>query len=201
MVSFFSGLPSRIGSALSAVGSRIAGAFRSAASAARGAVGSLISSVVGLFSTLPGRIVASLGNIGSRIVSKIKSGLPSVVRNAIPGLAEGGIVTGPVIAQLGEGGRREVVIPLTKPQRALHLAAASGLLDVLGPQLAAYLPDRSAGPALPSLLAPPLRGVPAASRTPAGVPSISNTFHITEVGDAETTARRVLHRIALTAGV
>lgn len=131
-VSFFSSLPGRIGSALSSVGSRIASAFRNAIGSARRAVSSLISSVVTLFSSLPGRIVGVLGNIGSRIVSKIKAGLPGPVRAALP-FADGGVVTSPVVGLVGEAGP-EVIIPLTRPRRAVELAMRSGLLDILAKQ-------------------------------------------------------------------
>jgi hypothetical protein len=36
------------------------------------------------------------------------------VRSAIPGLAEGGITTGPTLAQIGEGKYQEAVLPLNK---------------------------------------------------------------------------------------
>ncbi|TFV33239.1 phage tail tape measure protein [Streptomyces sp. T1317-0309] len=172
---FFSALPGRIASALSSVGSRIAGVFRSAAGSARSAVSSLISGIVSLFSGLGSRIVGALGNIGGQIVSKIKSGLPSAVRKYLP-FAEGGIVYGPTHALVGEAGP-EVIIPLTKPQRARQLAARSGLLDILG--------DAKKG---------------GSSSAPAG-PVIHQTFHITEVGNARTTAHRVSTRLALEAGV
>lgn len=48
------------------------------------------------------------------------------------GFAEGGIVTSPTLATLGEDYRREVVIPLEDPARARQLAQASGLTNMLG---------------------------------------------------------------------
>lgn len=47
------------------------------------------------------------------------------------GFAEGGIITSPTMAVLGEGGRPEVVIPLTNPRRAAQLAEQSGLMDMM----------------------------------------------------------------------
>lgn len=49
-----------------------------------------------------------------------------------PGYADGEIVDRPTLAMLGEGGNREVVIPLTKPARAAQLAQQSGLTALLG---------------------------------------------------------------------
>jgi hypothetical protein len=57
----------------------------------------------------------------------------------IPGLANGGIVYGPTRALIGEAGR-EVVIPLTRPQRAAELAERSGLLNLLARQGATARP-------------------------------------------------------------
>ncbi|GAA5076715.1 hypothetical protein GCM10023259_080420 [Thermocatellispora tengchongensis] len=54
-------------------------------------------------------------------------GLP-VVR--LPRLAQGAIIRRPTLALVGEAGD-EVVLPLTRPARALQLARQSGLLDVL----------------------------------------------------------------------
>lgn len=48
------------------------------------------------------------------------------------GFAEGGIATEPTLATIAEGGRPEVVIPLTKPARAAQLAQQSGLTQMLG---------------------------------------------------------------------
>lgn len=50
----------------------------------------------------------------------------------IPGYADGTIVDRPTLAMLGEGGDREVVIPLTKPARAAELAQKSGLAAMIG---------------------------------------------------------------------
>jgi len=53
--------------------------------------------------------------------------------NKIPGvnLASGGIIMGPTKALVGEAGP-EVVLPLTRPQRAAELAERAGLMNILG---------------------------------------------------------------------
>jgi len=53
----------------------------------------------------------------SKAFQGLMSGVSSVVggiKNLIPGLAEGGIVTRPTLAMVGEGGEPEAVIPLSK---------------------------------------------------------------------------------------
>ncbi|MFJ8852375.1 hypothetical protein [Streptomyces sp. NPDC102437] len=177
VVSFFSGLPGRIAGALDSLGSRLAGIFHSALGSARSAASSLISSIVGLFSGLSGRIAASVGDIGGAIMGKIKGGLPSSVRGLLP-FANGGIVTGPTPALIGEAGT-EVVIPLTRPARARQLAEQSGLVDLLA---ATDVQQGQRSTARPG-------------------PVITNHWTITEAGDANMTARRVLNRMALAAGV
>ncbi|MFF5360906.1 hypothetical protein ACFY4I_16175 [Streptomyces scabiei] len=74
---------------------------------------------------------------------------------------------------VGEAGPK-VIIPLTRPQRARALAEASRLLDLL-----------SAGKAE----APKTSG--------AGGGDTCHTWNITAAGDGETTARRVLNRLAV----
>ncbi|MGW2525319.1 hypothetical protein ACWC09_52045 [Streptomyces sp. NPDC001617] len=63
---------------------------------------------------------------------------------------------------------------MTKPQRARQLAAQSGLAEMLGGD-----------------------GSTSASGSDGGV-TIAPVFNISQVGDAETTAARVMHRMALT---
>lgn len=166
-VGFFQGLPGRIVGALSGLGGRIAGVFATAAGRAREAVSSLISSIVQSFAGLPGRIASSLGNIGARIASSIKSGLPAGIRNLVP-FAEGGVVFGPTPALVGEAGP-EVIVPLSSSRRgrATQLMEQSGLADRV-------------------------RGDGGSTGA-----TITNTFVINEVGDAEATANRVLRRMAL----
>lgn len=87
-------------------------------------------------------------DIGSKIVSTIKSGINRIVDGInrgiadiddkipislprLPHFAKGGIIDNPTVAVLGEGGKREVVVPLTNPARARELAEQSGLTDIL----------------------------------------------------------------------
>lgn len=77
-----------------------------------GAVGSAINSIApsgGIFSGLPGN--------GGHIQMQQH--------------AAGGIIDHPMLSWLGEGGMREVVIPMTRPARALELARQSGLYDMI----------------------------------------------------------------------
>lgn len=173
-------LPGQAASALGALGSRLGGAIRSAAGSALSAASSLIKSIASRFAGLPQAIVSAVGDIGGAIMRKVRGGLPAGVRKFIPFLANGAIVDSPMLSVLGEAGR-EVVIPLTRPQRARQLAEESGLLDIIG-----------ARPAVPA------RAPSAAGPAPSSV--VNHTWHISEVGDAEATAHRVLARLAHSVG-
>ncbi|MDP4512056.1 hypothetical protein [Nonomuraea turcica] len=98
---------------------------------------------------------------------------------SLPAFAEGGIVDHPTIAMIGEGHRREVVIPLTKPERVRQLAHESGLADMLA------TPGAGSGGA--------------AARGGDGAYAVNHTWNIYEVGDAEATAERVINRLVLAA--
>ncbi|MDX2817503.1 hypothetical protein PV410_34060 [Streptomyces sp. PA03-5A] len=131
VVNFFRELPERLARGLSSLGSKLVEKIKSAGSSAIRGARQLVSDIANAFTRLPGLILAKIGDIGGAIRRKIAGGLPASVRGLIPGLANGGIVTGPTFAMLGEGSRPEVVIPLTKPKRARELAAKSGLLNLL----------------------------------------------------------------------
>jgi hypothetical protein len=60
-------------------------------------------------------------NQAIHIIDNITPGsLPRIGRISLPRLAEGGIVTSPTIAMIGEGGESEAVIPLSKLDRMLE---------------------------------------------------------------------------------
>lgn len=98
--------------------------------------------IVDFFKELPGKILEHKDAIVGAIKdifdfevripgTNIKFSPMDVFTDIVPGLAHGGIFDKATPAIIGEAGR-EVVIPLTKPARALELAMASGLFDVLG---------------------------------------------------------------------
>ncbi|MFI7467403.1 hypothetical protein [Nonomuraea sp. NPDC049646] len=110
------------------------------------------------------------------IVANVRglSGLPAFGANA-----DGGIITSPMVSLLGEGGKPEVVIPLTKPARARQLAEQSGLTSILA---GAGGRRSGAGGALGE----------------GG--STTHNWHIYEAGDAHLTAERVITRLVLADG-
>lgn len=133
VIQWFSQLPGRVVAALSSLGSSIAGVFRNAWNFVRDGVSSLFNNIVNFFRDLPDRVIAAIGDIGARIRDFIRGQVGDIggfVEGLIP-FAEGGIVVGPTKALIGEAGP-EVVIPLSKPQRAMELMQQAGLIKMMG---------------------------------------------------------------------
>lgn len=87
----------------SAIGNALGNAFKSAVNAILGFLEDRINNIVDIIN----------GAIGL-IDSITPGGIDRVGRVALPRLAEGGIVTRPTIAEIGEGGESEAIIPLSK---------------------------------------------------------------------------------------
>lgn len=127
-------------------------------------------------------------------VSQARGGVP--LGGGRP-LAAGAVIDRPTFALVGEAGR-EVVIPLTRPQRARQLARESGLLDVLAQGAAAAGGGRHAVPAPAGV---PGQGGSGSDRRSSEGGDTYHTWHIHGATDPEATARRVFRRIELaTAG-
>lgn len=125
------------------------------------------------------------------IKDKINAGIDKIngfirdVNDKIPGgsfdiplidhFANGGIVNNETLAIIGEAGK-EVVIPMTRPKRALELAEKSGLIDLLARQSGATVGG--------------------------SVSHGGNTIHVhTQVTDPELIARRIVGQLAFVAGI
>ena len=79
-------------------------------------------------------LVGKIKNAVQGAIDKVASIPGAGVIGKIPGLAVGGIIDQPTLAVIGERGRREAVIPLTNPGRAMQLMQQSGL-DRLAAQM------------------------------------------------------------------
>jgi Flp pilus assembly pilin Flp len=133
-----SGAWATIQGGVSSAWAAIKGAVASAWSGIGGAVQSGIGTVVGFVSSLPGKIVGALGGlvgdmerVGAEAIHALLSGLESAAGSvagevghvlseinplshvSLPHLAEGGIVSKPTLALIGEAGD-EAVIPLNQ---------------------------------------------------------------------------------------
>jgi len=83
-----------------------------------------------------GQIVSGLkrflnDNVIGPLERGLNRGLGGFLNLKLPRLEHGAVITEPTIAQLGEGGKAEVVIPLTNPARAQQLVDESGLDNIV----------------------------------------------------------------------
>lgn len=88
----------------------------------------IVNALDGAVDTIAGLVDRVVGFVGDAIDAA--SNLGNIDLNPF---ADGGIVTRPTAALIGEAGT-EVVIPLTRPQRAVELAEQSGLINLLAAQ-------------------------------------------------------------------
>jgi hypothetical protein len=65
----------------------------------------------------PLKTIIDLASRAAAAVGKIAGGIGGAITKVIPGLADGGIVTSPTLAMIGEGGEPEAVIPLSQLDR------------------------------------------------------------------------------------
>lgn len=86
---------------------------------------------------LVGRTKDGVGGIASNIKSKVSDGIQRLTGggNSVPGMATGGVVTGPQMTLIGEGGDHEAVIPLNRNKRSQALWEYAGnRMGLLGRQ-------------------------------------------------------------------
>jgi phage-related protein len=117
--------------------SALAGAFFQSAANLGGAIGRGFQNIGNFASEIGGKIYGTIRNGLNAIVGSINAGIAridSVIPGALPRLSmfeRGGIIDSPTLAVMGEGNKREVVLPLTDPARTAQLAQESGLMDIL----------------------------------------------------------------------
>lgn len=83
-----------------------------------------------------GRIKEGVGGIASNIKDKVSSGIQKLTGGgSVPAMATGGVVTGPQMTLIGEGGDHEAVIPLNQNKRSQALWEYAGnRMGLLGRQ-------------------------------------------------------------------
>lgn len=97
------------------------------------AMAAQLIATIALVAVLAALLVIATGGLGGLSLQSLGVGMKAVAASSgiqIPFLAEGGIVTGPTLAMIGEGRESEAVIPLSKlPQIA---GATGGAVEVYG---------------------------------------------------------------------
>lgn len=167
VVGIFSGIVGRVVSAVSGLGRALSTAFSTVWGAVSGAVNTIATKVVNVFEGIVTKVKDVFSGLGDAIGRAIRAALDlakgpinAVIRtvNKLPGvkipeLARGGVIDQPTLAMLHP---REVVIPLSRPARAVELASQSGLLDLLA-RTSATSGARSVTVNAPLTALPPVR--------------------------------------------
>lgn len=118
---FFSGIFSGLGGAAEAAGSAIYSGLTSV-------IGSIIGAWEGAAGTISG-IISNISAMGASVGASV-GGVVSGVIARVRGHAEGGFVTSPELAMIGERGE-ELILPLTDRERSLDLLSqASSVLGI-----------------------------------------------------------------------
>ena len=118
-INFYRAVVDRALAAIKAVWSGTWQALRSIVEATLNAVASFIKSKIDWILNMVNKVMAAIARV-RRAASSIGAGISSAATSAISaargivGLADGGIVTRPTLALIGEGGESEAVIPLSK---------------------------------------------------------------------------------------
>jgi hypothetical protein len=129
VLAFLGGIPARIAG--------FGAAFYNAAASLGGQIGKGFAQIGNFAADIGGKIYGTIKNGINGIIRGINNGigqLDAIIPGSLgrlPFFARGGIIDEPTIGVMGEGGRREVVLPLTDPARSAQLAQQSGLMDVL----------------------------------------------------------------------
>jgi phage-related protein len=129
IISFFTALPGRI----AALGPRLLEAARELGRK----IGQGLSNIGDFASDIGGKIVSTIKSGLNFIIGSINRGIGEIdamVPGSLPRLPRferGGIVDSPTVALMGEGNKREVILPLTDPGRTRQLAEQSGLMNIL----------------------------------------------------------------------
>lgn len=151
------GIPDRFINNITNLGDKLFGWAKAGFDMIKDRGGELLSGAIEFFTGIPGKLIGALGDAASgagNFAAKIYNGLVGFINdklldklrgisafgikpfaglpilNKLPELADGGIFNEATTAIIGEAGA-EVVIPLTKPDRAKELLAQSGLMDLI----------------------------------------------------------------------
>lgn len=211
-------LPGKVGAALANLGNRILARINEAKTSATNGARNLVNDFVNMIRELPGKAVSALGNLGSLLVNAGRS----LIRGLINGVNS---AVGALRSRLAEITNLlpDWKGPADKDATILNRSGRlvmQGFMDGISSQIPALarqlrgvtvsMPSLAAGGAAAGLTGVS-RGIGAeavATSRQTGTQGfrsqgaqVTNTFNIYEVGDGEVTARRVLNRMILAAGV
>ena len=114
----FNALVNGIKTMFAGLGKALEAPFRAAAGIIKG----VFNGVINGMNNAMGFVVSAINNLiagANRALARLRiSQIPFLPRPRIPGFADGGVVSGPTLAMVGEGGEREYIVPESKMAKA-----------------------------------------------------------------------------------
>jgi hypothetical protein len=111
------GLVEKIGSTFKSVTDAITAPFKAAFTAVRGIVNQILNSI----GSAIGSVVQAINNViagANQALARVQlPQIPFLPMPQIPRFAEGGVVSGPTLAMVGEGGEPEYIVPQSKASK------------------------------------------------------------------------------------
>ena len=118
MQSLFTQLVQNIASVFAGVKDAITAPFKAAFDMVRGIVNQILNAVGGAVSRMVGAINNLISGANQALASLRLPQIPFLPSPQIPQFANGGVVSGPTLAMVGEGGEREYIVPESKMAKA-----------------------------------------------------------------------------------
>ena len=118
MQSLFTQLVQNIVSVFARVKDAITAPFKAAFDMVRGIVNQILNAVGGAVSRVVGAINNLISGANQALASLRLPQIPFLPSPKIPQFANGGVVSGPTLAMVGEGGEREYIVPESKMAKA-----------------------------------------------------------------------------------
>ena len=118
MQSLFTQLVQNIVSVFARVKDAITAPFKAAFDMVRGIVNQILNAVGGAVSRVVGTINNLISGANQALASLRLPQIPFLPSPKIPQFANGGVVSGPTLAMVGEGGEREYIVPESKMAKA-----------------------------------------------------------------------------------
>ena len=114
VIAAFTGLIESIKTIFSAVVNIITSPFKAAFEIMRGIVNQILNSIGSAIRSLVNAVNGIIGSVNQGLAAAKLPQIPLISAPNIPSFAEGGVVSGPTLAMVGEGGEPEYIVPQSK---------------------------------------------------------------------------------------
>ena len=114
VIAAFTGLIESIKTIFSSVVNIITSPFKAAFEMVRGIVNQILNSIGSAIRSLVNAVNGIIGSVNQGLAAAKLPQIPLISAPNIPSFAEGGVVSGPTLAMVGEGGEPEYIVPQSK---------------------------------------------------------------------------------------